>query len=130
MNLKQIINEYRKNKDKKTYAELAEKIFDMHNKNEALGIFMKLDEKGNFVSFLTKDIANDVYIPIFTEDADSINNVLEDQKEYVLVMMKISGLFQLLLNQSNVEGFVLNDGDGPGNVLFPKELLEKTIELQ
>ena len=112
MSLKELINEYRKNQSKDIYSKLVEKLFDMHNNDESLGIFMKHD----FKSCLTKTIDNEVYIPIFTEDANSIQNILDSEKEYVLVMMKISALFDMLLKQSNVDGFRLKDGDGKGNV--------------
>ena len=126
MNLKELINKYRNNRSKGIYSKLVEKLFYMHNNDESLGIFMKPD----FKTCLTKTIDNEVYIPIFTEDANSIQTILDNEKEYVLVMMKISGLFDILLKQSNVEGFVLNDGDGKGNVLFPKIILVKTLEMQ
>ena len=126
MNLKELINEYRNNQSKEIYSKIVEKLFDMHNNDESLGIFMKHD----FKSCLTKTINNEIYIPIFTEDSDSIQTILDNEKEYVLVMMKISGLFNILLNQNNVEGFILNEGEGIGDVIFPKIILVKTLEMQ
>jgi len=133
MTLKELINDFRTDHlNKEKYGKFLEKLFDMFNNDKTLivlGRIIKNDGKDN-ITMVRKEIENENYILLFTEDADIIPKLMHNKNNYMLMEIKVKVLFDMLLSGNNADGFVFNDGDGEGNVMLAKENLQKILEMQ
>ena len=128
MNLKTLINDFRNDNSKEKYSLMFQKIIDMYNNDEVLFLVGKIAAKDDGLEqkYISKTIENEVYLLVCTEDAE----LFSEGEGYSYIGLKVENMFNYLLDNEKIDGFVLNDNDGPGSVMVTKDLIQRLFAAQ
>jgi len=126
-NLRDLINKFRENDSKDNYSLIMNKIVEMYNNDECLllpGHINNSKENNLEPSFIYKKVDERVYLLCYTKDAPPFT----DGKDLAYMAISIKNIFNKLVMQNPVDGIILNDNDGQGNVFIAKELIAMLLE--
>lgn len=126
-NLRDLINKFRENDSKENYSLIMNKIVEMYNNDECLllpGHINNSKENNLEPSFIYKKVDERVYLLCYTKDAPPFT----DGKDLAYMAISIKNIFNKLVMQNPVDGIILNDNDGQGNVFIAKELIAMLLE--
>ena len=126
-NLRDLINKFRENDSKNNYSLIMQRIVEMYNNDECLllpGHINESKEKDLEPSFIYKKVDERVYLLCYTKDATPFT----DGKDLAYMAISIRNIFNKLVMQNPVDGIILNDNDGQGNVFIAKELIAMLLE--
>lgn len=125
--LRDLINKFRENDSKDNYSLIMNKIVEMYNNDECLllpGHINNSKENNLEPSFIYKKVDERVYLLCYTKDAPPFT----DGKDLAYMAISIRNIFNKLVMQNPVDGIILNDNDGQGNVFIAKELIAMLLE--